>query len=170
VITERRSAGLRENGISPAGRTLQIEPGRATFGSAGVHVGRVLGVKRQADPGPLAWVQTDTSETFLPDATLDHYLWPFMIANRAEAPAQEKADIVGMACSMDRLIAQADVPVLEAGDLVAFLDTGAYQDAVSCNRNLLGRPATVLIRGAQHEIVKRAETLDDVLARDIAAA
>jgi diaminopimelate decarboxylase len=71
---------------------------------------------------------------------------------------------------MDRLIAQADVPMLEAGDLIAFLETGAYQDAVSCNRNLLGRPATVLVRGAQHEIVKRAETLDDILARDVAAA
>ena len=157
---------LAAHGIDAAGRTLQVEPGRATFGDAGIHLGRVLGVKRQGGPTPISWVQTDTSETFLPDATLDHYLWRVVVANRAGAPAEETADVVGMACSMDRLVGDAEVPRLEPGELLAFLDTGAYQDAVSCNRNLLGRPATVMVSGSEHRVVKRAETLDDILARD----
>jgi diaminopimelate decarboxylase len=169
VITASLREALAEAGVATAGVRLELEPGRATFGDAGIHVARVLGVKRQRRPERLTWVQTDTSETFLPDSTLDHYMWSFVVANRAEAAPVETADLVGMACSMDRLVGDARVPDVGEGDLVAFLDTGAYQDAVSCNRNLLGRPATVLVGGDRARVVKRAETLEDVLARDLAA-
>jgi diaminopimelate decarboxylase len=51
--------------------------------------------------------------------------------------------------------------------VIAFLDTGAYQDAASSNFNALPRPATVLVCEDTVELVKRAETVDDVFARDV---
>jgi diaminopimelate decarboxylase len=51
--------------------------------------------------------------------------------------------------------------------VIAFLDAGAYQDAVSNNFNAMTRPATVLVNGSEAEIIKRAETIDDVFARDV---
>ena len=51
--------------------------------------------------------------------------------------------------------------------MLAFLDTGAYQDACASNFNGLPRPATVLVRGDEAEVVKRAETVADVFARDV---
>jgi diaminopimelate decarboxylase len=50
--------------------------------------------------------------------------------------------------------------------VLAFLDTGAYQDACASNFNGLPRPATVLVHGADAEVVKRAETVDEVFTRD----
>jgi len=50
---------------------------------------------------------------------------------------------------------------------VAFLDTGAYQDALATNFNALVRPATVLVTGDRSEVIKRRETLEDVLHRDV---
>jgi diaminopimelate decarboxylase len=55
---------------------------------------------------------------------------------------------------------------MESGDVIAILDTGAYQDALANNFNALVRPATVLVTGGGSEIIKRAETIDDVFARD----
>jgi diaminopimelate decarboxylase len=51
--------------------------------------------------------------------------------------------------------------------VLAFLDTGAYQDACASNFNGLPRPATVLVRSDEAEIVKRAETVADVFGRDV---
>jgi diaminopimelate decarboxylase len=51
--------------------------------------------------------------------------------------------------------------------VLAFLDTGAYQEASASNFNALPRPATVLVSGAGAEIVKTAEHIDDIFARGI---
>jgi diaminopimelate decarboxylase len=53
-----------------------------------------------------------------------------------------------------------------AGDLLVLLDTGAYQDAGASNFNALGRPATVLVNGEEAEVVRAAETPEDVFRRD----
>jgi diaminopimelate decarboxylase len=58
------------------------------------------------------------------------------------------------------------LPELDEGDVLAFLDTGAYQDASASNFNALPRPATVLVHGDEAELIKRAETIDDVFGRD----
>ena len=56
---------------------------------------------------------------------------------------------------------------MKVGDLVAFLATGAYQDAGANTFNALPRPATVLVQGAQAEVVKRRETVAEIFARDV---
>jgi diaminopimelate decarboxylase len=50
---------------------------------------------------------------------------------------------------------------------VAFLDTGAYQEACASNFNALPRPATVLVRDAVATVVRRAETIEDIFRRDL---
>ncbi len=72
-----------------------------------------------------------------------------------------------MSCGFDVLAPQARLPELAPGDVLAFLDTGAYQDACASNFNGLPRPATVLVHGGEAEVVKRAETVADVFARDV---
>ena len=52
-----------------------------------------------------------------------------------------------MSCGFDVIVAGASLPDVGAGDVVAILDTGAYQDAASSNFNALPRPATVLVHG-----------------------
>jgi diaminopimelate decarboxylase len=74
---------------------------------------------------------------------------------------------VGISCGFDVIVSQTSLPEVEAGDVIAFLDTGAYQDACSNNFNALPRPATVLVHGRDAEVIKRAETVEDVFRRDI---
>ena len=51
--------------------------------------------------------------------------------------------------------------------MLAFFDTGAYQEAGASNFNALPRPGTVLVAAAQAELIRRHETLADVFARDL---
>jgi diaminopimelate decarboxylase len=145
---------------------LEIEPGRSLYGNAGIHLCSVTNVKRQASPIPYTWVETDTSEAFLPDVNLERNRWTVCMAGRANDRAELVADVVGISCGFDVIVPAAELPEARPGEILAFIDTGAYQDANATNFNALPRPATVLVTGDQAELVKRAETIEDVFARD----
>ena len=160
------------------GVALEVEPGRSlrTFYERWMEMAsergwlRLLGASLRYFYRPEAargWVETDTTENFLPDGLLEHNRWSIVVANKADHRPAIRADLVGCSCNPDRIVPEADLPEMEEGDLIAILDTGAYQDALSSNFNLLTRPATVLVTGDRSEIVKRRETIDDVLARDV---
>jgi diaminopimelate decarboxylase len=158
---------LTTRGYDTHGILLEVEPGRALYGDAGVHLTTVRRIKRQTRPFPWTWVETDSSENFLPDVFLEHNRWYFVVANRADAPATMLADVVGASCNPDRIVPEARLPEVGPGDVIAVLDTGAYQDALANNFNALTRPALVLVNGDRSEVIRRAETIEDVFAREI---
>ena len=165
VATSLR-AGLRRHGLSTDGIRLEAEPGRALLADTGIHLATVRNVKAQTRPIAQRWIELDTTEMFLPDGLIEHNRWTAVVAGRAGRPATQVADVVGMSCGFDVIVAGASLPEVEPGDVVAILDTGAYQDAASSNFNALPRPATILVHGDRTEVVKRAETVDDVFRRD----
>lgn len=165
AICAALQSGLRQSGMDPAGIRLEVEPGRSLFADAGVHLARVRHVKTQALPQPRRWIETDTTEMFMPDLLIEHaFFRPFF---DGRSGPKSPADIVGISCGFDVLAEQAMLPEVAAGDIVAFLDTGAYQDAASANFNAMPRPGTILVSGAHAEWIKRPETIADVFARDI---
>jgi diaminopimelate decarboxylase len=159
--------GLARHGISTEGVRLEAEPGRAMFADAGIHLATVGNVKAQTRPIPQRWIETDTTEMFLPDGLIEHNRWTVVVASRADEPVSQTADVVGMSCGFDVIGSAIELPEVVVGDVVAILDTGAYQDAASSNFNALPRPATILVHGDEAEVVKRAETVDDVFRRDV---
>jgi len=167
TIGSSLSAALTEGGLDPRGIALQLEPGRSLFADAGLHLSRVRHVKRQSRPVARVWVELDTTEVFLPDLVWEHAHFRPMFASRADAAPIQAVELVGISCNFDLLARDVPAPAVEAGDVVAFLDTGAYQDAGASNFNALARPGTVLVEGDVARLVKRAETLEDVLARDL---
>jgi diaminopimelate decarboxylase len=167
VIAGSLREELGARGFDVDGVALEVEPGRALYGDAGIHLTTVRGMKRQAVPFPWTWIETDTTENFLPDVVFEHNRWSALVGNRADAEPTLRADLVGCSCNPDRIIPEAALPDVGPGDVLAILDTGAYQDALASNFNLLPRPATVLVTGDRSEVIKRRETLDDVLARDV---
>ena len=53
------------------------------------------------------------------------------------------------------------------GDLLALLDTGAYQEVSMSNFNAMPRLATVLVTGGEATVIRRRESEEDVLRRDV---
>src|SRR5262249_22225856 len=163
--------GLRDElvagGMPLAGIQLEIEPGRGLYGDAGLHLTSVRHVKRERGR---TWIELDTSEAFLPDVLIEHDRFAVVPAVARPQAAPVTADLVGISCGFDVLAADERLPEPEPGDVLAFLGTGAYQDAASSNFNALPRPATVLVHGGEAELVKRRETAAEVFARDIVPA
>jgi len=98
---------------------------------------------------------------------VEHCRFPVVAATRMYESAAGPVDVVGCSCGFDVLAPQVAIPAVERGDTLAFLDTGAYEDACAANFNALPRPAIVLVSGSSAEIVRRAETIEDVFARDL---
>jgi diaminopimelate decarboxylase len=127
---------------------------------------RVVNVKDERGRTPERWLETDTTEMFLADLMIEHDVFPIRVANHMDRTDAEPVDVMGISCGFDVLASSVRLPNAEPGDVLAFLDTGAYQDATASNFNAMPRPATVLVCDDRAEIVKRAETPDDVFARD----
>ena len=161
------AARLDRLGIAAERIQLEIEPGRALYADAGIHLATVGNVKRQTEPTPLTWVETDSSDAYLADVNLEFNRWTCLAAGDADAPAAIVADVTGRTCALDVIVSDAELPSVAAGDVLAFLDTGAYQDASASNFNALPRPGTALVSGGSAELIRRHETIDDVFARDL---
>jgi diaminopimelate decarboxylase len=166
VLTGTLRDSLVSRGIRVEGKTLEVEPGRGLYADAGIHLTTVTNLKHDPGPLPRRWVETDTSEMFLLDSLIEHNRWTPVSAVHADAPSVQTVDVVGISCGFDVVVADAALPAVGVGDILALLDTGAYQDACATNFNAMPRPGTVLVNGTDSEWIKRPETVDDVFRRD----
>jgi len=142
-----------------------LEPGRAIVGNSGILLARVQYVKR----GPhRTFVIVDTGMNDLVRPALygsHHDLWPVRRA-RPGAPAAvaEEVDVVGPVCESGDFLARGrSMIVPQAGDLLAVMSAGAYGFVMSSNYNSRPRAAEVLVDGASHRVVRRRETIEDLL-------
>ncbi|WP_238006938.1 alanine racemase [Dactylosporangium sp. AC04546] len=167
VIAQAMRAAMRQHGFDSRGVALQLEPGRAIYGPAGVHLTRVVNVRRSPERPDRRWVELDTTEQFLADVVLEHARYPFVLANRVSAAPSVPVDLTGASCGFDIIAAGIPVPEdIAAGDLVALLNTGAYAETQTTNFNAFPRPATVLLSGDLVDVIRRAETPAEVFSRD----
>ena len=143
---------------------LLLEPGRFLVAQAGALLSRVLYVKRN---GTKTFVVTDTAMNDLIRPALYqafHEIVPVLPrAGRASA-----VDIVGPVCETgDFLARDRKIKPVEPGDLLAVLDAGAYGLAQSSNYNTRPRPAEVLLQGGKATLIRRRETIADLLGPEI---
>jgi diaminopimelate decarboxylase len=140
---------------------IWLEPGRCLVGRAGVTLYRVGSVKRL--PGR-TWVAVDGGMSDNPRPQLYGARYTALSAARADEAVDEVVSVAGMHCeSGDVLIDDVALPSPRRSDLLAVPATGAYTLAMASNYNGVGRPAAVLVRGGQARLVRRRETVDDLL-------
>jgi diaminopimelate decarboxylase len=74
-------------------------------------------------------------------------------------------DVVGPICeSSDVFARDRQLPPLEVDDLIAILDAGAYGSVMASNYNRHMLAAEVLVDEGKCAIIRRRQTLEDVLA------
>lgn len=161
---------LPRHGVTVQGLMLQIEPGRAMHGNAGIHLTTVTNIKQMTKPINWKLVIVDTTEFWFTGGRYEHHLHDYVFANKTDAPMTDKADIIGRSCYGDRLMPTVPIPEVEVGDLLALLDTGAYQEVSMSNFNAMPRPATILVTGDQASVIRRRESQEDVFRRDMMPA
>jgi diaminopimelate decarboxylase len=145
---------------------LEVEPGRSIAGPAGLALYTVGSIKDV--PGVRRYVAVDggMGDNIRPKLYGARYQ-PFLAADPEGAPAGV-VTIAGKYCeSTDILVSDAPLPAVETGDLLAVPAAGAYCLSMSSNYNGMPRPAVVLVRDGRSTLIRRRETLDDLLAAEI---
>ena len=163
--------------IEGLGCTLVLEPGRFLVAPAGGLLTTVLSEKRN---GAKRFVITDAAMNDLIRPALyqaHHEIVPVdgrslrdrVSTGTVAVPMSEirVADVVGPVCESGDFFAQdRELAPLVAGDLLLLADAGAYGMSQSSNYNTRVRPAEVLVDGGVARLIRRRETLDDLLATE----
>lgn len=148
----------QELGIAPK---LILEPGRSIVADTTVMLTRVNVVKRAY----VNFAACDAGFNVLARPMLYDSYHHVLVANRAGSPAEETYTVVGPICETgDVLAKERRLPKLERGDVLAFLDAGAYGFSMASQYNGQPRPAEVLVFGGKAELTRRAEDPSALLA------
>ncbi|MFM8532375.1 MAG: diaminopimelate decarboxylase [Acidimicrobiia bacterium] len=152
LVTATRGSGLK----------VAIEPGRILVGPAGVLLSRVVDVKQF--PGAKRFIVLDAGMTELMRPALYnafHRIEPLVRRAGAEAPV----DIVGPICeSTDAYARDRQFPLVDVGDLVVVRDVGAYGAVMGHTYLRRPLPPEVMVDGESWRIIRRRQTLDELLA------
>jgi diaminopimelate decarboxylase len=146
--------------IGPLGCRLLLEPGRAIVGPAGVLLTRVLYIKRNGDK---IFIVVDAAmNDFMRPALYGavHAITP-VIRGRGEVVC---ADIVGPVCeSGDCFLRDWAIELPKPGDPLVLWGAGAYGFAQTSNYNSRRRPAEILVRKKRFRVIRRRESLTDLV-------
>lgn len=149
----------------PLARDLEIflEPGRAIVGNAGAVLTRVEYLKA-TDAKHFAVVDAAMNDLIRP-ALYDAWQEIAPLDQNGGAPLQTY-DVVGPVCESADFLGRDRALRLAPGDYLAVLSAGAYGACMSSNYNTRARPAEVLVDGDRFHIVRRRETLAELLAAE----
>jgi diaminopimelate decarboxylase len=144
--------------------TLMLEPGRFLVAQAGLLLARVLYVKKN---GKKTFVITDAGMNDLMRPAL-YQAYHEIVPVTPRRGRKQVVDVVGPVCETGDFFARDRLlPELRTGDLVAILDAGAYGSSLSSNYNSRPRPAEVLIEGKSATVIRRRETMDDLMRPEV---
>jgi diaminopimelate decarboxylase len=162
--------------LKSTGCKLAMEPGRVIAGNAGVLLSRVIFTKQSGEKRFL--IQDAAMNDLIRPALYEsfHRIWPADVPAGFPAPPTDYEDaipgadpwdVVGPVCeSGDFLAKDRALPPLGRGDLLAVFSAGAYGMVMASNYNTRPRAAEVLVDGANARLVRRRETLDDLVAAE----
>ncbi len=164
VSIEEYVAGLIAE-VRGTGLPIVIEPGRAIAGPAGVLVARVIDIKPR----------NAISEFVVIDAGMTELMRPALYGayHRIEAVTPRQGDtrayeIVGPVCESSDIVGRdRDLPPLAVGDLVAIRDAGAYGSAMASNYNRRPLPPEVLVDNGEWRVIRRRQTIDDMIRLEL---
>ena len=152
---------------------LLLEPGRSIIAPAGALITRALYAK-----------ENGRKQFLIVDAAMNDLLRPSLygayheiVAVRADRRTKELstdgihagvADVVGPVCETGDFFARdREMPAVDAGELVAILDVGAYGMSLASNYNTRPRAAEVLVEGAKVKLIRRRETVSELLKPEL---
>lgn len=170
VVTDLNDLGLKlseayQEFKAEFGRDVQIwfEPGKYLVSESGYFLMQVNVVK----PTP--------STVFVGvDSGLNHFIRPMMYGGYHDMVNLSNPDgplrvysVVGYICETDTFGSDRKLTEVREGDVICLKNAGAYGFTMSSNYNSRPRPAEVMIENGQAKLIRRRETLDDLLATTV---
>lgn len=146
---------------------LLVESGRFLVAESGVFLTRVLYKKHSR--GKTFIITDGGSNNHASAAGIGRFIrhnFPIEVVGKQSINEREVVDIVGPLCTPTDVLAQGvELPVINEGDVIAILKSGAYGLSATM-KDFLSHPAPaeVLIDGDRHWLIRRRGTREDFLA------
>lgn len=138
-----------------------FEPGRSIIGNTGILVSKVIYIKQGANKN---FVILDAAMNDLMRPALygaEHQIIP---ENKNNILANKTYEFVGPICeSTDRFLTAKKFQKLREKDLIIISDVGAYGMSLSSNYNVRLKPAEILIKGHNINVIKKRQKLKDLI-------
>ncbi len=154
-------AGALLQSMSGRNQSLMFEPGRSIVANAGALVTRVVTCKANGDKH-FAVVDAAMNDLIRPALYQAHQ--EVLRVTDASTEDHKNWDIVGPVCETGDFLAKDRTMQIAEGDLLSIMSSGAYGFVMSSNYNSRGRAPEVLVDGSTIHVVRRRETIDDLLA------
>nr|WP_314751227.1 diaminopimelate decarboxylase [uncultured Capnocytophaga sp.] len=143
--------------------TLAFEPGKFLVSEAGFLLVKVNVVKQT------------TSTVFAGiDSGFNHLIRPMFygathfIENLSNPEGKKRFyTVVGYICETDTFASNRQIAEISEGDILCFRNAGAYCYTMASNYNSRPRPAEVLWIDGQAKLIRKAETLEDLLRNQV---
>ena len=143
--------------------TLAFEPGKFLVSEAGFFLVKVNVVKQT------------TSTVFAEiDSGFNHLIRPMFygathfIENISNPEGKKRFySVVGYICETDTFASNRQIAEISEGDILCFRNAGAYCYTMASNYNSRPRPAEVLWIDGQAKLIRKAETLEDLLRNQV---
>lgn len=157
----RMLASLKEDYVAKTGVDveLMLEPGKAIVGNSGVLLMEVTAAK-----------MLRTRNMLYVNSGFNHMIRPMYYGarHRFENLSRKVSDereykVVGYLCETDTFSEIAFLPPTEVGDILCMHNAGAYAMTMASNYNSRVRPAEVMLKSGELTLIRRRETLDDIL-------
>ncbi len=143
--------------------TLAFEPGKFIVSQSGYFLTKVNAIK-----------QTTSTVFAQVDSGFNHLIRPMLygaqhhIENISNPKGKERYySVVGYICETDTFANNRRINEISEGDILAFHNAGAYCFMMSSNYNSRYRPAEVLWYNGEAHLIRRRETLEDLLTNQI---
>ena len=164
VVSPKEYAAALLPAVQATGLSLVLEPGRWLVGPAGALVTSVVDLKRRTGEGWFVVVDAGMTDLIRPAL---YGAWHTIDAVAERPGPQIQADVVGPVCeTADTFGVDRPLPPTEVGDLLVLRDTGAYGAVMASNYNRRPLAAEVLVDGDRWAVVRRRQTIDDMLQWD----
>ena len=147
------------------GRNLQLafEPGKFLVSEAGYFITKVNAVKQTTS---MVFAQVDSG--------FNHLIRPMLygshheIFNISNPQGKERFySVVGYICETDTFGNNRKIAEISDGDFLVFRNAGAYCFTMASNYNSRYRPAEVLWHEGQAHLIRKRETMDDILRNQV---
>ena len=147
------------------GRELEIEfePGKFLVSEAGYFLCTVNVIK-----------QTTATVFAQVDSGMNHLIRPMLydayhrIVNVSHPEGRKRVyTVVGYICETDTFASDRQITEIKEGDILAFMNAGAYCYQMASNYNSRFKPSEVLIHKGEAHLITRRQNLEDILATQI---
>ncbi|WCT23454.1 diaminopimelate decarboxylase [Acidovorax temperans] len=152
---------------------LEIEPGRFLVAESGVLLGEVRATKN-AGNNHFVLVDTGFNELMRPSMYGSFHAMSVLRRDGSQGASQPTV-VAGPLCESGDVFTQGDggvvlprdLPAAQVGDLLVIHDTGAYGASMSSNYNTRPLVAEVLVDGAEHRLIRRRQTVEELLSLEL---